>query len=969
MKSKPVFRSRFEKKVWSRLDGARSADDLVRISDRVIGHRGSVGSQVLTRLMEDMYAACGGGSVPAISRLVSKSRPGESRPALTLASIYADIGDPGKAGSVLESVDGRGSIPLMCSVRARICLLNKDAAGARKELMRARCSDPVCREFYDLIQGIEPSEGWMHRYGMERLAKGEDPMEFDGDGAPDRLVRLYRIYRNWYRGSRDSATAEMIGSEEYAAKDPEYILASARMSVDERDWHSAQMMYRSLVSGSSNCAYILSEAADAFYRGGNPIRASELYLDAMRSDPGSLPVMLGLIRAYLSMDMKAEASSVMEDYLASENSTSESYIRAADAFAEASMYTEAAGILDVLRRSYPDDPQVCIRVSVNESALGDMNAALDAATDAVRSDRKDTAARSQRARVLIKAGNIKGAASELRKARRIDPEDVGVMLLLKDVAVLKGNNKEAVRLCNAVLELDPGNAEASDALSGARARVESKGKPYSFYRDAVLADYRPGNFINVVSSLIRDGMCREAADLCYENDREFGGIAAVLKLRGNAEYALKDYARASASFALAAAADPRDPVIWHSKGMADESMGDLDAAEEAFNKAVLMNLDEPEFWISRSSVQDRKGDSRGAVESLNRAIGLRPDSAYALMRKGMIFANSRNFEEALYFIDMALIADPDIADADRIRRDILIAAGSYARALEVCLRMMAADPSDADSVACAVAACIGTGDIRRATEISDEAIRRNPGSAGFLTIKRDLCESTGDAEGAAEMCRMIGDARPDGGGTASEPSHAAASGTDVHRVRTRPSGHAGGSEAGPVIRMRRGQGRDVPDTVKRQAERILRRAYTSRSPIDDPDLLDSLDIGPDAAAEIAAYLSDIPACGEIIPGTPRFDRMERLSSNAVLKGRLTGIDSDPTVPVECAYAAGAAKDADEAKALVSYIRGAMAADVDAKVYTPDLLRMSEGVSGVSVYEIMRESGVGVYRARAIMKMR
>ncbi len=56
---------------------------------------------------------------------------------------------------------------------------------------------------------------------------------------------------------------------------------------------------------------------------------------------------------------------------------------------------------------------------------------------------------------------------------------------------------------------------------------------------------------------------------------------------------------------------------------------------------------------------------------------------------------------------------------------------------------------------------------------------------------------------------------------------------------------------------------NIPPSVKRCAERILRRAYMLDVPIDDPavrDLSDS-DLN-DAAVE---YLKDIPEYGEIIP--------------------------------------------------------------------------------------------------------
>jgi len=694
MMREPVFQDTFEVNVWKRLmsekdNASKKSEIFVDLANSVIKRDGPINSAILSLLIEKLHETQSRGMQSLIDQIVMKSRPNDCMPALTAALVYASIDKWDNAEEMMESVKHAQNIPMLCCVRAKIAIERGDTPKAKKDLMRARCSDPTFPMFYELIQRIEPMEGWMYRQNIELLASGKDPIVFGDNTGGGAIQRLYEIYRYWYKGSRDDATKALIDSEEYKKKNPEYMLVSARMSMDEGDWHSAQMMYSALLTKSSNCVYIICETAKAFYSGGNYDKALSFYRDAEALDPISPTVMKGLIQTYSAIGMKAEASQCVKEYLDSENADLKAYVSGAKMLLSNSFYADAESVIDKVLLSYPGDPSAFVLKSEIEYEKGNTNASIKTITNGVDKNPDNAEVRLQRARIFFRTGKADKAAGDLEKAEKADPNNIGVLLLKKDIALSKNKNGEAVELCNKVLRLDPGNTEAMNTLS--KANLTLNRASYASYKDMMAADNRAENFINILSSMVLEGNYIDAIKMAGEKEREFGNNLTVKRLKGNAEYALGNYKAASATFASAAEANPKDPIIWHSKGMADEATGELENAEEAYNRAILLNMNEPEYWISRASILEKKNDLAGAIGALNRAIELKPDDVYALVKKGMIFAQSGGYDEALYFLDLAAITEPDNMGAVRIRREIRMAVGDLKGAEEDAMKIIRHD--------------------------------------------------------------------------------------------------------------------------------------------------------------------------------------------------------------------------------------------------------------------------------------
>ena len=973
MMREPVFQDSFEVNTWKRLtsekDAASKKSDLYAdIAVSVIKRERTTNSAILSLLIEKLYETKSPGMELLISKLVPKSRPSDCMPALTAALVYANMDKWDKAEEMAGSVKHAQNIPMLGCVTAKIAMKAGDSAKAKRELMRARCSDPTFPMFYELIQRMEPAEGWMYRQNIELISAGKVQIPFGDNTTSSAAQKLYDIYTDWHKGRRDNATDAMIRSEEYKKKNPEYVLASARMSMDERDWHSAQMMYTSLLAKSANCVYLICETAKAFYSGGNFEKALSLYRDAEALDPASPMVMRGLIQTYSALGMKTEASQCVKEYLDSENADLKAYVTGAKVLLSNSFYFDAESVVDKVLLSYPGDPSAFILKSEIEYKNGNINASLKIITNGIDKNPDNADVKLQKAIILFKTGRTDKAVVELEKAEKADPNNVGVLLLMKDIAVSQGRNEDAVKLSNRILELDPGNIEAMNTLSKANLFMKRPEGSYASYKDMMVADNRAENFVNILSSMILDGRYREVIQMFTEKEREFGRNPTVRRLKGNAEYALEDYGAASATFASASELDPKDPMIWHSKGMADEARGDIASAEEAYNKAVLLDMNEPEYWISRSSVLEKKKDLAGAVESLNRVIELRPDDVYALVKKGMIFAELRKFDEALYFLDMALLTEPNNIDILRVRRDVGAASGNPKEAEGSAMRMIALNPSNEEAVASAVNILLLEGKDDAASDLIDKALRAEPNSIPLLLTKKEFCMARGEHRAVIDVCSRILAIQPDNAVVRNDLAEAYSAIGDVNAAsRLYPELLPGGDAAEQIYHeAHKTQKQKVPETIKRYAERVLRRAYISKLTLNDPDLVSALDLDEATTKAILSYLSDISEYGNIAPGTLEFERMEKLSLSAVTRGNCTGLEKDALISIPCAYVAGGAKDADEAKLLVAYVYKVLSARKSTRALPPELRKIAETTQkGTSIEDIMRTSKIGVYQAKMV----
>ncbi len=153
--------------------------------------------------------------------------------------------------------------------------------------------------------------------------------------------------------------------------------------------------------------------------------------------------------------------------------------------------------------------------------------------------------------------------------------------------------------------------------------------------------------------------------------------------------------------------------------------------------------------------------------------------------------------------------------------------------------------------------------------------------------------------------------------------------------------------------------------AKMNAEKAFRRAYSTGTPLIDPDMLDALSPHPTPPPQVATYLGEQSDYGHINSSSPRFAEMKRVSVDAIMKLDLRDLEHNPKLPVEKVFVRCGYRDPNAAKKIMAYVFRVIIAD-PARNTDPKLSDISMRLpKGMTVYEIMRECGLNIYKARIV----
>ncbi|MBE6527680.1 MAG: tetratricopeptide repeat protein [Thermoplasmata archaeon] len=524
-----------------------------------------------------------------------------------------------------------------------------------------------------MLDEDSPEGDWRDRMFVELMYEGKESKP----PRDDRLKAIYLIYRDWFSGNKDAATERLIHSQYYLQGDWEFLLVSARISMDEKDYRSARMMYDRILESAP--PYVTYEAAEAHLAAHDPIFALELY---DRLNQTSLRAMKGRINAYMELSSEKDVLNSIFDYLDNEYVGTEEYRECFNLLMASKNVEDAKKVLDHMSRSNMNDPTYLLCLSKYRLERRDLRGARQIVRKAVRYSKNDISARVLSAEIKLASGELKSAEKECSKVLAEDPQNLEAMVLKRDVLLATGKKSEMLYVCRQILDHRPTDVESIKAMAISLAAQDDPNGAVMALRKALEIDPSRDNTVSVISMMIEFGMYRDAMYVCYDAEKKMPADAMIRRLRGNAEYNLGEYLKASISFSSAAEIDPHDPVLWYSKGMADEARGDLDAAELSFNRAVLLDLNQSEYWIAKAAVQEKFDDLYGAIESLNRAIELDPESVYPMVRKAIIMEKAGRYKEALYFVEMSRVTDPNNANVMILEARLLRELGHYKSAIK-----------------------------------------------------------------------------------------------------------------------------------------------------------------------------------------------------------------------------------------------------------------------------------------------
>ncbi len=735
MAGRPVLSSSLEYHLWKTLDSRTfpNGGPMALVKEMEAASDGTLNSAVLVMLIEALDRD-GLADRDVLGRIVSRSRATDCLPSVRACQVLTDHGDIEGASAMLAMSSPDIGVHPRAIAEARMLLKDGDMDGAKEAALRAYNHEPACREAYAILTRTDPNGDWPQRENILDILEGKSPDNPVGTGA---VQELYTIYYDWFNGRRMQATDRLVRSESYRARDSDFMIASARMSVDENDWHSALMVYNDLINAGSP-EFVVLEAAEAALSAGDAIRAQHLF---SRADMGSVRVRKGLVRCCLLSEDADGLMDAVRSLLDHESAGSDEFVEIGRLLMSLDMDREAKSLIDRYSLYIGDDADTFTLKSMLQMRSGDHMMASIFARKAVRCDHNNTVARTQLARVLRLTGKDKEAEVECNAILAQSKDDRDALGLLLEISQSKGDESAIISIARRILAVTPNDVSARVAMASAMARSGEQHAAEDAFRAALKAECSKESSILIISAMLACGMDRAVLSVITNVERQFSRDPMVLRLKGNAEYSLGEYLDASVTFAQAASLDPNDPMLWHSKGMADEARGDMEAAEDAYNHAILLDQGVATYWISKATIRERFKDRHGAIESLNRAIELDSRSIDALIRKAVILSSSGKIPEALFYVRQAAVIEPDNVRVMDMEADLLAALGSVSDAIRVLKRRLEKTPSGPVGVRLA-RLHVSRGDDAAAIALMDEMIRMYPDSEMLVDERNRIGSGT-----------------------------------------------------------------------------------------------------------------------------------------------------------------------------------------------------------------------------------
>ena len=261
----------------------------------------------------------------------------------------------------------------------------------------------------------------------------------------------------------------------------------------------------------------------------------------------------------------------------------------------------------------------------------------------------------------------------------------------------QGAMAQAVAQYHAVLEVEPGNADAH-------------------YYLGLMA--------------CQEGRFTDGAELAHKAVTSAPGHARAHVLLGRALHALRRQDEAVESLKRAIALTP-DLAEAHSH-LADilSDSGRKAEAIESYDQALALAPDTFDDWFNRGLALHAIGRCEEALRSFDRATAVKPDFAQAFLERGNVLWTLNRFDDALLYVDKAAAIEPNLAEAWHSRGNILNALRRSSEALSSCDKALALNPDLAG-------AWLGRGNILRelkryddAFAAYDKALALNPDLAG-----------------------------------------------------------------------------------------------------------------------------------------------------------------------------------------------------------------------------------------------
>ena len=329
--------------------------------------------------------------------------------------------------------------------------------------------------------------------------------------------------------------------------------------------------------------------------------------------------------------------------------------------------------------------------------LGDFKGALIAVSEAIRFEPEDIIAVNEKASLLSKLGDKKGAIAIYDRiiARG---EKAWIYSNRGSVKSDLGDKKGAIIDYNMAIRINPQYVDAYSNLGVAKADLGDKKGAISDYDIAIrinpqfaLAYY---NRSSVKSEL---GDKKGAISDCDTAIRISPQFALAYYNRGVAKADLGDKKGAISDYDAAIRINPQIYKAYYNRGIARYKSDDKKGAIADFDIAIRINPQFTNAYVNRGVTKSELGDKKGAISDFDTVIRINPQLVEAYYNRGISKSDLGDKKGAISDYDTAIRINPQFAKAYSNRGIIKFALGDNKNAIadfDVAIRI---NPQDASA--------------------------------------------------------------------------------------------------------------------------------------------------------------------------------------------------------------------------------------------------------------------------------
>lgn len=430
----------------------------------------------------------------------------------------------------------------------------------------------------------------------------------------------------------DAALAEMSKA---LPNHPQTRLSEVRVLMAKREVAKAREVLLRLMAQSSDNPQLLMMAGYIDLELNSVASAIGHFQKAMFVAPESVPVRIGLARAYLRSGQAARATQVLEQNLARSPNDTATLSLLADAEMQSGRFARAEALYAQALKSKPDDAGLRTSLAMTRLTQGQTDVAV-AELQAVAKDNKDTVGDMALISAMLRQKNMPAALKAIDALETKTPGSPQPEVLRAQIKLSQGDAAGARRHFEAALKREAGFMPALQGLALIDQR-EGKGAAAEARYDAVLqAD--PRN-LQVVMALFEMKQARRAPQdelaKLLDDAIKANPTAAAPRLAQIRMHELrKDWTSALNAAQAAATAIPASTEIQETLGGAQLMSGDTNQAVLTLSKVVTKDPRAVRAHLLMALAYVQRNELTAAERSYRKVLDIAPEHVEA--RQGLL---------------------------------------------------------------------------------------------------------------------------------------------------------------------------------------------------------------------------------------------------------------------------------------------------------------------------------------------